>query len=382
MPNRSVASLHAEGGVRHIGLMAHRPVFGHRALRERLAAAWHAGRLPSSLLLVGRRGIGKQRLALWLGQLLLCERAHAEGLLDPCGSCQQCRYAAKGSHPDLRWYFPRPNITGDPAPEVIQADLSEVIAERMTADGLWAPSLGSEGIQVAAARSIVKQASVRPAMAARAVFVVGDAERMVAQEGADQAANAFLKLLEEPPPGTTLILTSSEPGMLLPTVRSRVVTMRVPPLSRTDVEAFLDDPAVARRVTGMSREEAIQRSAGAPGELLAGEATAKAFASARKLLDAAIQPSTPVGTAERVKAAARHSMAGARGAFTDTLEALVVVLHERTRQLVASGHEPEARRTAQAIMDVEATKRRAQGNVNPQLLVAALLAAMHRTLRP
>ena len=219
-------------------------------------------------------------------------------------------------------------------------------------------------------------------MAARAVFVVGDAERMVAQEGADQAANAFLKLLEEPPPGTTLILTSSEPGMLLPTVRSRVVTMRVPPLSRTDVEAFLDDPAVARRVTGMSREEAIQRSAGAPGELLAGEATAKAFASARKLLDAAIQPSTPVGTAERVKAAARHSMAGARGAFTDTLEALVVVLHERTRQLVASGHEPEARRTAQAIMDVEATKRRAQGNVNPQLLVAALLAAMHRTLRP
>jgi DNA polymerase-3 subunit delta' len=75
-------------------------------------------------------------------------------------------------------------------------------------------------------------------------------------------------------------------------------------------------------------------------------------------------------------------MAGARGAFTDTLEALVVVLHERTRQLVASGHEPEARRTAQAIMDVEATKRRAQGNVNPQLLVAALLAAMHRTLRP
>ena len=57
--------------------------------------------------------------------------------------------------------------------------------------------------------------------------MIGDAERMVAQEGSDQAANAFLKLLEEPPADTTLILTSSEPGALLPTIRSRSVSVRV-----------------------------------------------------------------------------------------------------------------------------------------------------------
>ena len=126
----------------------------------------------------------------------------------------------------------------------------------------------SEGIHVATVRALVHQASIRPAMAARAVFVVGDAERMVSQEGADQAANAFLKLLEEPAGGTTLILTTSEPGALLPTIRSRVVTMRVPPLGPADMDAFLGDAAVARRLAKLSRGDAVARAAGAPGELL------------------------------------------------------------------------------------------------------------------
>ena len=85
-------------------------------------------------------------------------------------------------------------------------------------------------------------------MARRKVFVIGDAERMVAQEGSDQAANAFLKLLEEPPEDTTIILTSSEPGALLPTIRSRVVAVRVPPLSGAEVSAFLADPVVAKQL--------------------------------------------------------------------------------------------------------------------------------------
>jgi DNA polymerase-3 subunit delta' len=363
--------------------MPHRPLYGHHALRRRLAAAWHAGRLPASLLLIGRRGVGKQRLALWLGQLLICDRAAAEKLEEPCGSCQQCRYAERGQHPDIHWFFPRPRLKeSDPGLEDVQADLGEAIAERMAADGLWPPSLGAEGIYVATVRALLQQASVRPAMAARTVFVVGDAERMVPQEGMDMAANTFLKLLEEPSPATTLILTCSEPGALLPTIRSRVVSMRVAPVPRADIEAFLSDPAVQRRFPKLALEDAIARSAGAPGDLLAGESTASSFASARRLLDAALLPSTPAANAERVKSAARQGVAGARGAFTDMLDALTVLLHARVQQLVASGHESEARRTASALMDVEHTRLRAQGNVSPQLLSASLLGAMHQTLRP
>ena len=67
------------------------PLIGHHPLRERLAAQWRAGRLPSSILLHGPEGVGKQRLALWLGQMMLCT-----GDEQPCGECQGCRYTLEG----------------------------------------------------------------------------------------------------------------------------------------------------------------------------------------------------------------------------------------------------------------------------------------------
>src|ERR687890_755028 len=112
-----------------------------------------------------------------------------------------------------------------------------------------------------------------PAMGRKKVFVVGDAERMVAQEGSDQAANAFLKLLEEPPANTTIILTSSEAGALLPTIRSRVVAVRVAPLPEASVRQFLADPTVdpVLRDAGAppSADERVRLAQGAPGALLA-----------------------------------------------------------------------------------------------------------------
>jgi DNA polymerase-3 subunit delta' len=96
-------------------------------------------------------------------------------------------------------------------------------------------------------------------MGKRKVFIVGDAERMVPQEGSDMAANALLKLLEEPPANTFIILTSSEPGALLPTIRSRVVNIRVAPLTTRDMESFLADPIVADALRGVSRENVCRR---------------------------------------------------------------------------------------------------------------------------
>ena len=99
----------------YIHFMAHRPLYGQLALRTRLASAWQDGRLPASLLFSGPRGVGKQRLALWLGQLLLCEQPVAS---EPCGECQHCRYALRGVHPDLRWFFPRPRLKeSEPSPD-------------------------------------------------------------------------------------------------------------------------------------------------------------------------------------------------------------------------------------------------------------------------
>lgn len=370
--------------------MSLRPVYGHDALRHRLAQAHHAGRLPASLLFTGPRGVGKQRLALWLGQRMLCDGAAASrdplGLIDdtppadavePCGHCQQCRYSARLQHPDLHWFFPRvkPKDGREPSNEEVRSDLAELIAERIAADGLWAGSTGMEALHLPTVRALVHAASLRPAMAARTVFVVGDAERMISQEGSDQAANAFLKLLEEPPAGTTLILTSSEPGALLPTIRSRVVTLRVTPLPPQDVTAFLDDPAVRSRL-GHSAADVpamLTRASGAPGQLLESASSADAQDAARQLLDAALAPRSPDGDALRAQVAAKSGITKARGPYSDALDALTVLLHERIRGALDRGLDRHARHVAMAISVLERTKLHTQHNVTPQLITAVML---------
>lgn len=351
-------------------------LYGHHDLRRRLATAVRSNALPASLLLTGPRGVGKQRLALWLAQRLLCTGEAAQDTTEPCGHCMHCKYTVRLQHPDVHWYFPREKTKDkDPSPEDVRSDLSDVIEDRMAAGGLWEGSSGMDGLYVATTRALVHAASLRPAMAKRAVFVVGDADRMISQEGADQAANAFLKLLEEPPPGSTLILTTSEPGALLPTIRSRVVTLRVPPLPTSDLVSFLRDPVVTERLGPQAaNDEALQtRAAGAPGALLEGDATGTAFAAAQLLLDAALAPRTPNGDAQRAVIAASQGVAKARGAFSDTLDAFTVLLHARARACVTAGNDRHARRVATAISVLERAKIRTQQNVTPMLLSSVLL---------
>src|SRR5207237_9776470 len=121
-------------------------------------------------------------------------------------------------------------------------------AERIEAGGLYPAPGGDEAIFVATVRAIVHSAILSPALARRKIYVVGDAERMVPQAGSEQAANAFLKLLEEPPADTFIILPSSESGALLPTIKSRVVSLRVPSLLPVEFRAFLKDPVVASQL--------------------------------------------------------------------------------------------------------------------------------------
>ena len=358
--------------------MAIVPLFGHEELRTRLRDAVARNALPATLLLQGPRGVGKQRLGLWLAQLLLCE---AEPQRTPCGECRDCRFALELTHPDLHWYFPRPRQKdSDPDLEDVRVDYAEAIAERVKDGGLYAPPSGIEGIYVATVRAIVQQAVMSPAIAKRKVFVIGDAERMVPQEGSEQAANAFLKLLEEPPANTTIVLTSSESGALLPTVRSRVVTIRVPPVSQDDMRAFLADKRVADRVDDedslpSSGAERIVFAAGAPGRLLAGAMWNQAIDNARRLLDAVIgKPAAPY------EAAWSQASTKARGSFADTLDALSVALHDRARTSVRGGSDRNALGATRAIDAVEAAKERIAQNVSPQLITVNLIRELQELL--
>jgi DNA polymerase-3 subunit delta' len=351
-------------------------LYGHERLRDRLSESIRAGTLPSSLLLMGPREVGKQRLALWLAQQLLCTEAEA-----PCGTCKACRYVRELTHPDLHWVFPRPRLKdADPDLEQVRDDYGEATAERASNNGLYAAPSGSEGIFVATVRSLVQRAVMAPAMGKRKVFIVGDAERMVPQEGADMAANAFLKLLEEPPADTTIILTSSEPGALLPTIRSRVVAVRVPLLPDADVRAFVENLDVKEALDKSGKAgtaERVRAAAGAPGRLLSGAGDAKATMNARRIIDAA----TGAPRALVYSTAVSQGASGARGGFTDTLEALVKLLGERARDALHRKDQGSAASASKAVDAVLRAQTYADGNVSPQIIAAKLIRELATTLK-
>lgn len=246
------------------------------------------------------------------------------------------------------------------------------------------------GIYLAAVEEIRAQATRRPAMGSAAVFVIAEADRMVPQSANPEAANAFLKLLEEPPDYAYVILTSGRPSALLPTIRSRVTSLRVPPLSEREVADHLLESR------GIGREEAegvARRAQGSIGHALA--LLSGLGDEARETADRLLHAALVGGEGDRLGAALAFSARGARSVLADVLDAL----EERVRDLlcVASG----AGERALALEDVDRLQRasfdpaRLQGalgiidrarenahrNVNPQATVAVLLCDLTGALR-
>ncbi len=355
------------------------PVAGHEELRGRLAESARAGRLPPSLLFYGPDGVGKQRLALWLARLLQCERSTA------CGECRACRLALRLEHPDVHWFFPlpRPGGSRDKLREKLEEARMEAIAEIRDDPLRPRREEGATGIYLAAVQEIRERASRRPAMGPRSVFVIGDAEKMVPQAANPEAANAFLKVLEEPPEDTYLFLTSSRPGALLPTIRSRVLSLRVPPLDAERVRGFLEEHAgvggeEARRVAGMS-----QGSVGRALRLLTDEEQAVRDEAA-DLLRLAARGSR----SRRLRHAVQASPAGARGQFSEVLAAAGELIRDllaavtddgerafepaRAREIL-DGRRPHPHDLVRAAESVDEAQRMADANVNPQAITAVLL---------
>lgn len=339
------------------------PLAGHNAVRAQLADAVASGRLPQVLLVTGPRGVGKQRLALWLGQLLLCERRGA----DPCGSCSACTQVLGLAHPDLHWFVPVPTLKGDAEKQVEEAEtsLEGIMAERRLSP-FWTPPEGTSAHFVACARLLHRQASMTSVAGGWRVFIVGDADRLVSQAGAEAGANALLKLLEEPPPRSLFVLTTSEPGLVLPTIRSRAMPLRLNRLENEEVRAFL-----AEVKPELATAERVAAANGAIGVAVGGnDFTAKAAAAADEFLLAVSRG--PAAAAERVM---RQGTWAARGEFTALLDAMAEGLAARAKGAILPGNRVPSGSAAGMLAGVErvlVARDRAQGNVNPQLLLAVL----------
>lgn len=218
--------------------------------------------LPHALLLMGPAGIGKQQFALALAARLLCEQAQVSTAAAlACGQCNACQWLANGQHPDFRLVQPEAEdgegassedgggnstaSTNKSATGKRGGRKEPAIAEAATHHPLVLGEVSQGPIridQIRALNDFVYTASHR---AGRRVVVVHPAEMMN-----PAAANALLKILEEPPAGVYFILVANAWRKLLPTIRSRCRQLSMGRPSSQEVQAWLALQGSARLATG------------------------------------------------------------------------------------------------------------------------------------
>jgi len=181
------------------------PLPWHAPAVAQLSAAWASRHFPHALLMHGAAGLGKRHLAAWLAASVLCDRG--ADALGRCGDCASCKLITAGSHADLLW------VLLEEQKLQLSVDQIRAVSERFSKTSYRA------GYKIA---------------------IIDPAHQMSVA-----AANALLKTLEEPPPNSLLVLLSSQPSLLPPTVASRCQRIAIARPSRPAALQWLHEQQVS-----------------------------------------------------------------------------------------------------------------------------------------
>lgn len=195
---------------------------GHEQLVRAFQGVLERGRLAHAYLFVGPEGIGKRRFAIELAKTLMCEKPpSAEEGRAACDMCPACLQVDAGTHPDYQY--------------------------------LGIPE-GKHEFPIELMQEVIGHLALKPARGRHRVAIIDDADTL-----SEEAANCFLKTLEEPPPSSLLILLGSSPDRQLPTILSRCQLIRFRPLpdeviaERLLAQEFVETADEARRIAQLCK---------------------------------------------------------------------------------------------------------------------------------
>lgn len=205
---------------------------GRKPILDRFLRLRAGGSLGQSYLFCGPEGSGKELTALELARMINCPRP------EPCSGpdyCESCSKALTFQHPDIRWIGPAPAT-------IKEADVVALLEDKQE-DPLHQPAFASsseitigdpEHPGALTVRSLLQFLRLRPFQGGYRIAVVSDAHRMRVE-----AANAFLKTLEEPPPETLILMLTSVRSAVLPTILSRCQQVPFEPYGRRELRDLL-----------------------------------------------------------------------------------------------------------------------------------------------
>ncbi len=225
-------------------------VCGNASLIRHIKGEIRRGLIGHAYIIEGPEGVGKHAFAESFAACLICE---GSGDTLPCGECAACRRLESGSHPDVK------HIDSD----------------------------GKASIGVSVIRELRTDTYIIPSESERKIYIIDGADTMT-----EQAQNAFLLSLEEPPAYVTYLLLCRDASLLLETIRSRAPSLRMAPATKDELHDFiLREKTVAakyRRLDDESRAELTVCASGNVGRamrLLEGNALADRIREKREALD-------------------------------------------------------------------------------------------------
>src|SRR5919106_741038 len=336
---------------------------GNERVKAALKRMMVTDRLPGAMLFIGEEGIGKKRFALELARALNCRTPRND---EACGVCSSCTRIVKLNYPQR-----------DDADEWTQIiwtdhpDVGLVVAPKRV-------------LRVEQMRQIEKEANFRPFEGKARVFLIDEADKLN-----DASANALLKVLEEPPRTSHLILITARPAMLLPTILSRCQMIRFSPLMPAEIETHLTKNKLADNKTAKLRARA---ASGSIGRALSGDLVT--FTSQRKamlkVLNALVLSED---RAQLLRSAEQLVEAQYKDEFEERLDVLETLIRDawmlslgvNSEQLVNEDLSAELReisekmdssRVADWILQIEDLREQLIVNVNRKITTDALFLVM------